>query len=348
MNSSKVVVRRVFLLVWLVAATAFAQTVKVTDTAREHFKAGIAYLEEPSGAKYEEAYREFHTAYDHSPSYKILNNIALCSLFLERDGEAIDAYERYLAVAPKDEIPSNKRLQIDSDLKRLKAGLVKLTIKVNPATVTLVDEREAVKGNNVSNHYSVTTGELSLGIHPGSHRITLSAEGYTPQTWELEAAPASTHAREFKLVALAAPPDNPASPAATSAAKTNLAVAAPPETPKTKTPTMVYVSAVATGLFAASATVTGLLALSKKSDLETLNKDETNHNQAVSAHDDAKRYALFCDISLGATVLAASATAYFYFTAPKAEKPAISAKPRVQVAPVVGTNQAGMALFGSF
>lgn len=347
MNSHRVVALKVFLVGWLVLTSAFAQTVTVTDKAREHFKAGLAYLEEPTGAKYEEAYREFHTAYTESPSYKVLNNIALCALYLERDGEAIDAYVRYLAAAPKDEIPARKREQIDGDLKRLKAGLVKFEIKVTPPNAVIVDERKAVQSNNVTNRYTAQNGVLSVGLHPGVHHITVSAEGYTQQTWEFEAGPATSHEREFKLIALNTPAEKPTYSASPAASATHT-VTAPSETLKTNPSTMFYVSAAATGLFAASATVTGLLALSKKSELDDLNQAQSNHSKAVGTHDDAKRYALFCDISLGATALAAGATAYFYFATPKPEKTAAHVKPHVQLAPVVGAQQTGVTVFGSF
>jgi tetratricopeptide (TPR) repeat protein len=347
MNSHRVVALRVFLWAWFVVTSAFAQNAIVTEKAREHFKAGLEYLEEPTGAKYEEAYREFHSAYAESPSYKILNNIALCALYLERDGEAIDAYERYLAVAPKSEIPTKKREQIDGDLKRLKAGLVKFEIKVTPENAVIVDERQAVQGNNITNRYAAQNGVLSLGIHPGVHHVTVSAEGYAPQTWEFEAAPASNQARAFTLVALTTS-EVKTSKVPTTTSNAALTVTTPPENHKTKLSTAFYVSAAATGLFAASATVTGLLALSKKSELTDLNEAGTDHAKAVSAHDDTKRYALFCDISLGATALAAGATAYFYFTAPKYETVATRVKPRLQLAPVVGAQQTGVTVFGSF
>ncbi|MGC4068579.1 MAG: hypothetical protein QM784_28800 [Polyangiaceae bacterium] len=83
--------------------------VAITAKAREHFKAGVAYIDDPSGPKYEEAYREFKRAYAESPTYKILTNIGLCALNLERDGEAIEAYEGFLAQAKTDDIPKDKR-----------------------------------------------------------------------------------------------------------------------------------------------------------------------------------------------------------------------------------------------
>lgn len=334
----------------LASTLCLAEGAPVSDVARQHFKAGIAYLEEPTGAKYEEAYREFHAAYDATPSYKILNNIAVCALYLERDGEAIDAYDRYLAAAPKEEIPVKKRAQLDSDLKRLKAGVVHLTLKVTPENATIADERLAVQGNNLINRYAANHGEVSLGIHPGTHRITVSAEGYAPQTWEVEASPASSHEREFHLKPISDPTQTPNAQAAdahapqgTESAKT---VTLPPKTQSAKTPTSVYVGAIATGVFAATATTMGLLSLSKKQDLETLNDAKTDHAAAESARSDAKRFALFCDIGLGATAIAAGATAYFYFSRPKTESTASNR--RVHLTPVLGKDITGASLQGSF
>src|SRR6266481_4578482 len=72
------------------AAPAFAADPPVTPEARTHFAAGVNLLRDPDGARYEEAYREFKAAYAASPSYKILGNLGLCAMKLERDGEAIE------------------------------------------------------------------------------------------------------------------------------------------------------------------------------------------------------------------------------------------------------------------
>jgi hypothetical protein len=281
-----------------------------------------------------------------------LNNIGLCALYLERDGEAIDAYERYLAAAPKNEIPADKRAQIDSDLKRLKSGLVKLKLKVKPASATLIDERLAMQGNNMVNRYSVTNGELTLGIHPGTHRFTVNADGFASQTWEIDAAPASKLDREITLVPTGGAtgtttPDATTSKPAEPAPTTNRDVTAPPQTQKEKSYTAAYVSAAITGVFVASATVTGVLALSKKGKLEDLNEAQEDHDAAVDARKDAKRFALISDISLGAAVLAAGATTYFYFTAPTKERP-VAASRTVRFAPAIAPGFAGLAAHGSF
>ena len=170
------------LLGLFVVTTSFAaDNVVITAKAREHFKAGVAYIEDPTGPKYEEAYREFHLAYAESPTYKILTNVGLCSLNLERDGEAIDAYTKFLASAKPEDIPKDKRTLMERDIAMLKASLVRITVTASPATLVLSDERLPTKGSSVTNRYELSDGNLALGIHPGHHRITASADGYEPQ-----------------------------------------------------------------------------------------------------------------------------------------------------------------------
>ena len=69
------------------SATAASADVPISDAARQHFQAGVNLLQDPDGARYAEAYREFQTAYADSPSWKILSNIGITALKLERDGE---------------------------------------------------------------------------------------------------------------------------------------------------------------------------------------------------------------------------------------------------------------------
>src|SRR5690348_16782755 len=93
----------------LLATPAFAE-VQITEAARQHFKAGVNFMQDPDGARYEEAYREFTAAYAASPSWKILGNLGIAAMKLERDGEAIDAMEKYLMEGGK-ELPTDERDQ---------------------------------------------------------------------------------------------------------------------------------------------------------------------------------------------------------------------------------------------
>src|SRR6476661_4083922 len=63
---------------------------------KRYFAAGVALVNDPDGPCYEDALVQFKKAFDVLGAWKVLVNIAICSLKLERDGEAIEAYEKYL------------------------------------------------------------------------------------------------------------------------------------------------------------------------------------------------------------------------------------------------------------
>jgi hypothetical protein len=312
MKPSKLLAIYCCLLGLFITATAFAaDDVVITAKAREHFKAGVAYVDDPSGPKYEEAYREFHLAYLESPTYRILTNIGLCSLNLERDQEALESYVKFLSQAKSTDIPKDKRTIMERDIATLTASLVRLTVTASPTTLILSDERLPSKGTPVTNRYDLTGGSLSLGIHPGHHRITASADGYESQTWDFEANSATSHEHTFTLKPI---PTSTPEPAQKADIKPDTTVIAPAETKKKKTPTFIYVGAATTGVFAVGATVMGLVEHAKKTDYDNLNKAGTNPNKANDMHDRVKRYALYTDIGIGAAVLSAGATAILYFT----------------------------------
>lgn len=183
----------------LFASPVFAADVQITDAARTHFNAGVNFMQDPAGAQYEEAYREFKAAYAASPSWKILGNLGLCAMKLERDSEAIAAFETYLKEGG-DQIDPSERDQMQKDTQTLKTGLVMVTVGTTPAGATIVDERTPVTGSAVVNRYDpAANGTLQIGIHPGHHKITAQLEGYTPATWEFDAPPGSTQNKTIEL-----------------------------------------------------------------------------------------------------------------------------------------------------
>src|SRR5437870_11180479 len=66
------------------------------EEAKRHMQAGASFYNDPSGHKCEEAIREFGKAYELSGSLNALKGQAVCNLELERDGEAIEQYTKYL------------------------------------------------------------------------------------------------------------------------------------------------------------------------------------------------------------------------------------------------------------
>jgi hypothetical protein len=191
----------------LAAADARAED-QVSPQARSHFEAGVALLQDPDGARYEEAYREFRAAYALSKNPRALGNIGFCAMKLERDLEAIEAYSTYLQEVA--DIDLVEREQIRRDISTLKSGLVRVTITVKPQNAVVVDSRQPVRGEPVSNVYVAEGGRITVGLRPGRHVLRARVDGRDSPPWEVEAAPGATLEHTLEVP----PPAPPARPAA--------------------------------------------------------------------------------------------------------------------------------------
>ncbi len=284
------------------AGNAAAADVDITERAREHFRAGVSFLQDPDGARYEEAYREFKAAYGESPSWKILGNLGIAAMKLERDGEAVDAYTKYLAEGG-DAIDPAERAQVSRDLEAMKAGMVMLTLSSTPAGASFIDERMPNRGTPVTNQYAAgpSGGPITIGVRPGVHRIRARLNGYEEAVWEIDAQPRSEQSHAFEL-------KKPTTGAVGGSSS-------PADAGTRPVPTSVYVGLGTTAALGIGSGVMGALAMSKKGDFDDAN-DGSDPNAAESLHDDTQTFNLVSDILLGATVVSAGVTAYLYFTRP--------------------------------
>ncbi len=234
----------------LVAAPARGDDTPISEEARAHFKAGVNLLQDPDGERVEDAYREFKAAYAVSASSKILGNIGYCAMRLERDGEAIDAYSRYLRDVK--DIDAEERAQITRDLSTLQVGLVKLEIKVNEIDARVSDVRVPVKGGPITNAYGPVRGRIEVGVRPGHHLVTVRVEGFDDAVWELDALAGSKESRTFEMKKKQAPaPTVPTTPALST----------------TTAPVGAWITVGIGGALLAAGTITGILALGKTSDI---------------------------------------------------------------------------------
>ena len=183
------------------APKASAPTVQITEKAREFFRTGVRLLQDPDGARYEEAYEQFKAAYAESPSWKILGNLGVTAMKLERDGEAIKAFQGYLEQGGK-ELSKDERAQFQSDLDTLSATTATVTVSGLPAGTRVTDVRSANKGDDVKNYYDVPEGgSLVLRVRPGVHRFTAQWADQQAQTHEIEATVKGAHEVKFEAVA---------------------------------------------------------------------------------------------------------------------------------------------------
>jgi hypothetical protein len=188
---------------------AHAAEPPISEEARQHFRAGVALLQDPEGARHEEAYREFKAAYAASQSAKVLGNVGFCAMRLERDAEAIEAYDRYLRDVP--DIDEEEREQIKRDVATMRSGLVRLTLTSELAGLTVIDQRVPVRGEAVTNSYDVPGTRAVLGLRAGHHVLRARRGATQSQAWEVDVMPGGTAFHAF--VFAAAPPPASAAPA---------------------------------------------------------------------------------------------------------------------------------------
>ena len=278
------------------ASDARADDVVITEQARTHFAAGVALLQDPKAPRYEEAYREFKAAYAASPSYKILGNLGLCAMKIERDGEAIDAYTKYLAQAGADLKP-DERDQIKRDLLTLKTGSVEVTISSDPPGATFTDVRQPVQGPEVRNAYAASVAPLTLRLRGGRHLITARIPGYEDATWEFEGSGTTLPPHTFKL-------EKPVEQVIR-------------ERP---IPTSAFISGGVTVAFLATGTVMGVVALQRHNEYTSLN-DGTHVSAANDTRSSGQTLNVITDIFLGAALIGAGVTTYLVLTRPTVERP---------------------------
>jgi tetratricopeptide (TPR) repeat protein len=182
-------------------APAWAEA-PISDEARAHFNAGVNLLQDPDGARYEEAYRAFKRAYAISPSWKILGNLGISAMKLERDGEAIEAFERYLAEGGS-QLEAEERAQFERDLSTLEAGVVQVVLQSNPPGALVLDERFSATGAAIQNSYGPLSSATPLMVRAGRHRFSARVAGRPDSVWEVVLSPKEQQAHKFEFAAAA-------------------------------------------------------------------------------------------------------------------------------------------------
>ncbi len=243
---------------------------EVTPDAREQFRLGVSLLQDPDGARYDEAFKAFLKAYELSPSWKILGNLGLCAMKSERYAEGIEAYERYLAQSG-DGLDPAERKQVERDLRIMKSTSGTLTLLVQgAASATVEDTRTRNVGGAVVNQYDVPAdGRLVLTLATGKHSLVVEGEGKRASLQVVVQAGASTE----QTVVLSADASAPASAHSTSAHSPSSAGLQPVEsTQEESSASGLRTAGLIVGGVGVAALVgggiTGFIGLGKKSDLD--------------------------------------------------------------------------------
>lgn len=268
------------------------------DLGRQTFSAGVRLLQDPDGARYDDALPLFRKAYELTRSWKVLGNLGLCYMKLERYGEAIATYEQYLAEG-KGDIEPDELSQVTADLRTMQAQKVTLQIHLNGASsAQLRDERRRPSGNVLVNSYALAES-TTLVIAPGDHVFTASAGG-KQQGWSIKLEPAAevTHTFAFDPTAVATRHTRPNERSAPS-----------------RVPA--YVAGGVTVLLAGGTAVTGMMMLDKRSHFQAINgQPGRDRAELQDARDAASQLGLISSVLFGATLVGAGVTTWLFVSPP--------------------------------
>lgn len=310
------------------------------EEAKRHMQAGAAFYNDPSGHKCEEAIREFGRAYELSGSLNALKGQAVCNLELERDGEAIEQYSKYLQGKGASIDPADKA-QVETDLNTLRASAAVISFNTDHPGVKIVDVRTPAKGFPITNRYPLPMNGRKLGIHPGQHTFTAQAEGRPDQTWTMEVVNGSKldHAFEF----------DKGKPVVVEGDRIERHEE-PKMVARRPVPTAAFVTGGLTVALAVPLAIFGVRALGKGSDYKAAN-GHLPRAQLDAMAEGVKSANLITDIFLGATVAGAVVTTILVVARPTKRVPDDKGEaPRAsfRVLPTVGREGYGAAFVGSF
>lgn len=174
-----------------------AARAETSEEARAYFQNGVELLTE-TPPNYQDAYYQFKLAYEKSgKNWKVLGNLGLCAMKLERDAEAIAYYSEYIEKGASD-LQEEETRQIKRDLLLLKGNLAQVEIDSEVADLELSAAR--VGSSAPAQIHKLSGGKLALSLRAGTQKITANRDG-KPQVWEVTLAPGDVKTHTFSFAA---------------------------------------------------------------------------------------------------------------------------------------------------
>lgn len=331
----------------LTAVPAQAADDKISPEARAYFKNGVELLQgEPPN--YQDAYYQFKLAYEKSQSWKVLGNLGLCSVKLERDGEALAHYDEYLKRGGK-QINKDEREAIERDMLLIKGNGATLELTSKVLELKLQDSRSGSAA--APQTYDFSGGKKSIFVRAGSHRLTVTASDGRSLVWEVTVEPGSTLSHDYDFDA---PVEAPAAPAVAATTAAPPPQTAPQAQPSGTSP-LVTVGFITAGVGVAAlggGLVTGLMANSKENEANGMcgggDRPATDCDpEAKALFEDAQSLAKTTNILLiGGGVVAAAGIGLVIagYSMTPSEKSTAS----LTIVPVLTGNAGGIFASGSF
>lgn len=162
--------------------------------ARQHVEQATRLLQaEPPD--YERAYQYYELAYEQGRDWRILLGLGRCAEALERDGEAIQAYEEFLARGAGTIAPDQQRA-VERLLANLRAHLGRIIITSQIPELTLVVSR--VGSTAPPQLHRLEKGRLEIEVRAGTHLVTAMSAGDRVE-WQVALAPGIVAQQHFQF-----------------------------------------------------------------------------------------------------------------------------------------------------
>lgn len=193
-------------LSWL-APPAIAQIRADSDAARRHFDEGVRMLD---AARFRDALVELEAARRLDPRWSVYFNLALAQRGLGMNRAALGSLQHYL------ELDHNVRRNAEAHryVQELTAGLAHVEFELTPVSARArIDDED------------VPADARRFDVDPGSHRIVVSANGFSSETRTVDLAAGNSLDLRVTLVAVAS--SQPAPSAVASGPPSSMPVAAP-------------------------------------------------------------------------------------------------------------------------
>jgi len=275
------------------------------------------------------------------PSIGAQFNLAAC---YERAGKTASAWAMYLevAAATKKLGESDREKVARERAQALEPTLAKLSI--------VVPEQNRVEGMQIKRD-NVEVGRavwgMSAPVDPGDIVVTASAPGKKPWTGQVSVEAGGS--AQIEVPPLEDGPPEPAAGAPGAAAAPGATEGGPAAADtgaeaSRPIPTSVYITAGLTGALTIGAVVTGIMALSKRSDFNAINDASHSEAEKQEAHDDAVSMGVINTVLTGAAVVGAGVTAVLFFTRPEQPPPE---RARAWVGPWATASGGGLVVGGA-
>lgn len=273
------------------AAEVRAAAPTPVEEARERFGRGVQLFHEGS---LEAALAEFQKAHQLAPNYRLHYNIAQVQYELHNFVEALRSFWKYLAQGGN-EIPSDRRQQVEAEIKKLEKRVAYVTITTNVTGAQI-----SVDGVPMG----ISPFTAPVLVNPGSRRVSANKAGYLPAVNSVTAAGGEKLNLTLNLME-------------GSVGSAALAARPSPFGDDGQSPRRLrtWISLAATGALAVSATAFAFVTRDAEDEFERELQRIPNDRQVIEdARTRMKRFAAVTDALAAAAVVGAACTVYFALT----------------------------------